>query len=52
MIGPEPGPPIWAKHEETRRTGTPQRLHYSSSNFLYRRLDDHHPLPHRDHPRS
>jgi len=23
MLGPEQGPPIWTKHEESRRTGTP-----------------------------
>ena len=23
MIGPPPGPGIWTKHEESRRTGTP-----------------------------
>jgi hypothetical protein len=36
MIGPEQGPPIWTKHEETRRTGTP---------MTERELEDLPPVP-------
>lgn len=36
MIGPEMGPPIWTKHEETRRTGTP---------MTERELEDLPPVP-------